>query len=591
MERIRRQPASRAEARTCAKLVQASLLSQTFPELVRDVGIAMSRDANAAGPTPLIPVTAAEASEDYSKLLADFDAIRLIVHVLIVYQALSGPIFADSPADRVLVENVFVWYLNYLRIIHKIEAIPTYARFVAQPRREEVVGVIMVDIIESHEQKRLVSLMKGSSLNIPHVMAAQLEFAMARMGLEPGAFAPIERIEMLEFTDKPLWPGLRIRKDFVQSELTDPEERLVRAAEWFLHIRSQWQGTFEALTMVLKAFLLSGRWSAAVEFTRQIPFSAVSKQKSESALGRPVDVFADAADADVEPESAQVEEPVLRRTTRASSRQPSLPPSQPPPARAPDPRARMVREILRLQSRQCLEMQQLCVALDKLSSWRQVEEQMPARGQVDARVEKALRGELDDLTAAMDPLLQPGFMTAITEGMFSSHFPSPFPFSPRPAPMLPNPLLTIARTEDEKPDYTRLLQVYVPAALTAYASARTFAAAHLGPETLLPALELANVVADEANEELQAAFAAAAGGRMAEFVDVVARASRCLLVVNQDAERRDKVAKGLAAATAATATAGADAKKRKKVVRKKSGLKKRGWMGETPDIWDPTKMG
>ena len=166
--------------------------------------------------------------------------------------------------------------------------------------------------------------MKGSSLYIPRVMAAQLEFAMARMGLDPGAFAPIERIEMLEPTDTPQWPGLRIRKDFAQRELADPEERLVRAAEWFLHIRSQWQGTFEALTMVLKAFLLSGRWSAAVEFTRQIPFSEVSKQKSVSELGRSVDVFLDDADIDRDPEPAPVEEPVLRRTTRASGREKSV---------------------------------------------------------------------------------------------------------------------------------------------------------------------------------------------------------------------------------------------------------------------------
>jgi len=560
MERIGRQPASRAEARTCAKLVQGSLLSQTFPKFVRDVGIAMSRDANAAGPTPLIPITNANAFEDYSKLLADFDAIRLIVHVLIIYQALSGPIFADSPADRVLVENVFVWYLNYLRVIHKIEAIPTYARFVGQPRREEVVGVIMVDIVDGTEQRRLVSLMKGSSLHIPRVMAAQLEFAMARMGLDPGAFTPVDRVDLLEPTDGPLWPGLRVRKDFVQAELTDPEERLVRAAEWFLHIRSQWQGTFEALTMVLKAFLLSGRWGAAVAFTRQIPFADVSRLKSASELGRSVDVF---QDADLEPDPAPAEEPVLRRTTRASSRQPSVPPPQP---RAPDPRARMVREILRLQSRPCLEMQQLCGALAKLSGWRAVEEQVAGRGRADARMEKALRGELDDLAAAVDPLLQPGFMTAVAEGKTSEL-------------LIERTMLILPRTEEEKADYARLLQVYVPPALTAYASARTFAAAYLGPEALLPALELANVVADDANEELQAAFSA--GGRMAEFVDVLARASRCLLVVNQDAERHDKVVKGLAAA---------DGKKRKKVVRKKSGLKKRGWMGETPDIWDPTKM-
>jgi len=565
MERIGRQPASRAEARTCTKLVQSSLLSQTFPKFVRDVGIAMSRDANAAGPTPLIPITNANPSEDHSKLLADFDAIRLIVHVLIIYQALSGPIFADSAADRVLVENVFVWYLNYLRIIHKIEAIPTYARFVGQPRREEVVGVIMVDIVETSEQRRLVSLMKGSSLHIPRVMAAQLEFAMARMGLDPGAFAPVDRVDMLEPTDNPLWPGVRVRKDFAPAALSDAEERLVRAAEWFLHIRSQWQATFEALTMVLKAFLLAGRWGAAVAFTRQIPFADVSRLKSAPELGRAVDVFHD-ADPDPEPEPAPVDEPVLRRTTRASSRQPSAPPAPPPPQpRAPDPRARMVRDILRAQSRACLELQQLAGALAAVSGWRAVEAQAAGRGRGDARAEKALRGELADLAAAVDPLLRPGFLAAADGEFRLLRAKRPF-------------VLTWPRVEDELPDYARLLQVYVPAALTAYASARAFAAAFLGPEALLPALELANVVADDANEELQAAFIAA--GRMAEFVDVLARASRCLLVANQDAERQDKVARGLAA----------DGKKRRKVVRKKSGLKKRGWMGETPDIWDPTKL-
>jgi len=134
--------------------------------------------------------------------------------------------------------------------------------------------------------------------------------------------------------------------------------------------------------------------------------------------------------------------------------------------------------------------------------------------------------------------------------------------------------------EEEKSDYTHILQVYLPTLIIAYASALTYAAHYLGPETLLRAFEVATIVADEdANPELQAAFAKA--GRMGEFVTTMAMASRALLNINQDLERKEKAAK---------VEAKEGGKKRKRVVRKRSGVKKRGWMGETADLWDPTKM-
>lgn len=560
MSLLKQHNASNAEARTCAKLVQAHLLSRTFPEFAREVGIAMSKDANSDGVTPLIPVTTAELTEDYEdlkKIIADGQAVRMIVHLILIYEAFIGRLFADSPADRVLIENIFVWYLNFLRNIKKIEAIPTYARFVTQPRREDVVGVIMADLTDARQQRSLVGLMKGSHLYIPRVLAAHLEFALARMNLNPGAFEPILRIDITEPTDNPVWPGERIKSDFVQSPLAEEEDMLVQAAEWFLHIHSQWQGTFDALMMVLKAFLLSGRWTAAVEFTRRIPFSVVSKQKSVSELGQAVDVF---QEQEIEFYEEIVEEQSFRRTTRASSRQPSLPPSQ----RVPDEYKQTVLEILRLQSKQCLEMQQICLALDKLSTWRAVEEQLPARGLLTAHSEKLLRSELDELTAAMEPLLQPGFMTAVPDGM-------------QPLIVQSKTRMLIWCAEDEKEDYAHILAVYVPPIVLAYNSARAFAAAYLGGETILPALELANVVADEENGELQRAFVQT--GRMGEFVTALAHTSRCLLNVNQDTERREKVQRGLEMG-----------RRKKRVVRKKSGLKKRGWMGETVGIWDPSKV-
>jgi len=415
IERLKYQKSSTREAHTPIKLIQGALLSRTFPQFTRNVGIAMSKAANAEERTPLIPPTTASTSEDFTDLLQDLDVIRMIVHLLILYEAFNGPIETSTPADRVLIENVYVYYLNLLRVLRKIEAIPTYARFLSQPRREEVVGIIMVDVIDNREQKELVRLMKGTNIYIPRVMASQLEFAMKRMGLEAGSFKPIDCFEMLEPTNQARWPGQRIRADFIPTELSDAEERLIRAAEWFLQIPSMWRVTFDGLTMALKGFLLSGRWSAAVKFTRKIPFHVVSRQKSVAELGRSVDVF---LEQDNEDEQQVVkEQQSFRRTTRASSRQPSPPP--PPQPRVQNPETDMIREMLKAQSRQCLEMQQLCTAVERLGNWRQVEEENLPLGMEDLKSTKRLRSELEELSAAMEPLLRPDFMTMIYDGEYS----------------------------------------------------------------------------------------------------------------------------------------------------------------------------
>jgi hypothetical protein len=135
-------------------------------------------------------------------------------------------------------------------------------------------------------------------------------------------------------------------------------------------------------------------------------------QKSEAELGRPVDVF---QEQDNEDEQQAVEEQQsFRRTTRATSRQTSLPPPSQPPVQHPE--TDMIREMLKAQSRQCLEMQQLCTAIDRLGNWRQVEEANPPLGMEDLKSTKLLRSELEELSAAMEPLLRPDFMTMILNG-------------------------------------------------------------------------------------------------------------------------------------------------------------------------------
>lgn len=136
-------------------------------------------------------------------------------------------------------------------------------------------------------------------------------------------------------------------------------------------------------------------------------------------------------------------------------------------------------------------------------------------------------------------------------------------------PLLSSFMTLIANEEDFK-YYTAIRQLYVPPMILAYASARVFAANHLGAEVLLPALGLASVVASEENKELANDFVQT--GLMSSFVRCLAMMSKTLIQLNQDKELSSR---------------NHDGSGRKKKTKKDK--KSRFWQGETVDIWDPTK--
>jgi nuclear pore complex protein Nup107 len=146
-----------------------------------------------------------------------------------------------------------------------------------------------------------------------------------------------------------------------------------------------------------------------------------------------------------------------------------------------------------------------------------------------------LRELLEDVTTTIEPLLH-GFLTSFDE-------------------------------QEDADYYTIIRRVYVPPTILAYTSFRTFASTLLGPENILPSLELATLLALDQNAELADDFVKS--GLMEAFVKSMAASSRILIRLNQEREVDDA------------------AKKRSK---KKKAQKSRFWVGESVDVWDPTKI-
>ena len=114
-------------------------------------------------------------------------------------------------------------------------------------------------------------------------------------------------------------------------------------------------------------------------------------------------------------------------------------------------------------------------------------------------------------------------------------------------------------------------------------SALVFSSTYLGPEILLKAMELANAIASEpttsnpkAPDNSQLASALVSAGKMRDVVEALALASRMLLKLNQEIERKEQQEQE------------SGGKKKRKRTRK-APAKKRGWMGETLDLWDITR--
>lgn len=350
------------------KVIQASLIGDDFQRLITHLGIIVAYRANLEKPSRLLPALAEYPFQQrYECIAEDFDAIRLVVHILAIYEY-AGYEFPPAIRDGVI-ENVIVAYIDFLRLQRKIDIIPTYAGLLEEDRRHITLGIILADITDRQEQETLVNLIVKQEVNMARIVTEQYNYAASLMGFLDDGWKPIQSFDILEPSDDPRWPGYRIKPDILQeTDLTADEERLVRSVEWFNYVESQWKETFYGLSFAMRVFLLGGMANGALAITKRVPYSAMSKTKSLPYLERSVDVF------EVDEAEVTEDKPQLRRSTRAASRQLSETLQDDEEAGGENEERRFMLDLMRSQCRQFKEMQQLSMALEAIALWRNLEE-------------------------------------------------------------------------------------------------------------------------------------------------------------------------------------------------------------------------
>ena len=125
-------PRTAAETLQPMKMLQGVLIANQFDNFIYQQGLALSKLANANGPSNLIPATREHpANEDVNRYipLDDHDSLRVLTHVLLIFISLGLDL--GGAYRQTVVENVIVSYISFLRLagkeeVHTLVLFPTF---------------------------------------------------------------------------------------------------------------------------------------------------------------------------------------------------------------------------------------------------------------------------------------------------------------------------------------------------------------------------------------------------------------------------------------------------------------------------------
>lgn len=240
-------PKTSKEASSALKLVQGSLIGNTFKDLCEQVGTAIADEAWSEEPSVVIrqitksshtsPALPGETFGD------DPDALRIITHILATLRAIDPDQFANADTD--VLDNITAGYVQLIRSTRKRDVTPLYASLMAPERCVASLAQVIADDEDPKDSMDFIKLMQVYGIDAIAVIKGQyiyqLDKALAQRAMTK------KPLDLLEKTQEELYPGMRIRLEGLNTEITPDEEALVRGLSIFYLVEGHWSTTFEAL--------------------------------------------------------------------------------------------------------------------------------------------------------------------------------------------------------------------------------------------------------------------------------------------------------------------------------------------------------
>lgn len=378
VERMKHLETTREEATEPLKMLQGSLIANTFDDFVFKHGVRLTQAANAGGRSKILEPFGndqiLEGSVTASISLADHDLLRLLTHIIFVFQDL-GFQFGEGERHSAM-ESIIVAYVDYLSKAGKQQLLPLYASRLSYQTSKTCLGRQLPAIQDRRERRTMMSLMKQIGIDVPGVLSTQLQLIITDTPLTQSKWPALR---VLEQTSKDASSVRPIQTGFLGDEVTDDQEDLIHGFEWYMLLDFHWQQTMAVGVLVYKHLLRksaegdillralissfnigSNGLAAARRLSQTLPFSTISLGKTNDVLGKPVDISKSQDSSDDEGN------PITRNQNNRSLHTRSSQRSGSPSAKS----AHGDRELMLSQASTFRDFENLFTALDAMEEWK-----------------------------------------------------------------------------------------------------------------------------------------------------------------------------------------------------------------------------
>lgn len=242
------------EAKEPLKMLQGSLIANTFDDFVFKHGVRLTKAANAEGISKIVEPFGndqiLEGSVTAPISMADHDFLRLITHIIFLFQDL-GVQFGEGER-RSAMESIIVTYVDYLSKAGKQQLLPLYASRLSYSTSLTCLGRQLPTIQDRRERQTMMSLMKQTGIDVPGVLSMQLQLIIADTSLPQSKWPVLKILEQPSNDASSVRP---IRTGFIGDEITDDQEDLIHGFEWYLLLDYHWQQTMAVGVVLYKHFL------------------------------------------------------------------------------------------------------------------------------------------------------------------------------------------------------------------------------------------------------------------------------------------------------------------------------------------------
>lgn len=378
VEKMKHLETTREEAREPLKMLQGSLIASTFNDFVFKHGVRLTQAANAEGRSKILAPFGNEQTLEGSVTapisMADHDLLRLLTHIIFVFQDL-GFQFGEGERGSAM-ESIIVAYVDYLGKAGKQQLLPLYASRLSYQTSMTCLGRQLPAIHDRRERQTMMSLMKQTGIDVPGVLGMQLQLIITDTPLTQSKWPALRILEQSSKDSSSVRP---IQTGFIGDEVTDDQEDLIHGFEWYMLLEFHWQQTMAVgvviykhllresiednfyLRALISTFMIgSNGLAAARRLSQTVPFSTISLGKTNDVLGKPVDISKSQDSSDDEGDQVISGQNTRSRHTRSSQRSGS------PSAKL----AHADRELMLSQASTFRNFENLFAALDAMEEWK-----------------------------------------------------------------------------------------------------------------------------------------------------------------------------------------------------------------------------